>query len=86
MLIATMYTNVNVTSLYNSGTADLHVMLLIVIIMYKTFKYSHGKEKYYAAFSCGGIDGKLGGFTHMNSYARLVCIRGIKTTVIGLSR
>ena len=43
MLIATMYTNVNVTSLYNSGTADLHVMLLIEIIMYKTFKYSHGK-------------------------------------------
>ena len=41
-----MYTNVNVTSLYNSGTTDLHVMLLIVIMMYKTFKYSHGKEKY----------------------------------------
>ena len=41
---------------------------------------------YNAAFSCGGIDGKLGGLTPMNSYARLVCIRGIKTTVIGLSR
>ena len=39
-----------------------------------------------AAFKCGGIDGKLGGLTPMNSYARLVCIRGIKTTVIGLSR
>ena len=37
-----------------------------------------------AAFSCGGIDGKLGGLTPMNSYARLVCIRGIETTVIGL--
>ena len=48
MLIATMYINVSVTSLNNSGTAELHVMLLIVIIimMYKTFKYSHGKEKY----------------------------------------
>ena len=41
-----MYINVNVTSLNNSGTAELHVMLLIVIMMYKTFKYSHGKEKY----------------------------------------
>ena len=30
------------------------------------------------AFECGGIDGKLGGLTPMNSYARLVCIRGIK--------
>ena len=39
-----------------------------------------------AAFSCGGIDGKLGGLTPMNSYARLVCIRGIKITVIGLPR
>ena len=32
MLIATMYINVNVISLNNSGTAELHVMLLIVII------------------------------------------------------
>ena len=33
MLIATMYNiNVNVISLNNSGTAELHVMLLIVII------------------------------------------------------
>ena len=32
MLIATMYINVNVTSLNNSGTAELHEMLLIVII------------------------------------------------------
>ena len=40
----------------------------------------------YAAFSCCGIDGKLGGLTPMNSYARLVCIRGITTTVIGLPR
>ena len=38
-----------------------------------------------AAFTCGGIDGKLGGLTPMNSYARLVCIRGIKTNVIGIS-
>ena len=30
------------------------------------------------AFMCGRIDGKLGGLTPMNSYARLVCIRGIK--------
>ena len=30
------------------------------------------------AFECGGIDGKLRGLTPMNSYARLVCIRGIK--------
>ena len=37
-----------------------------------------------AAFSWCGIDGKLGGLTPMNSYARLVCIRGIKTTVIGI--
>ena len=39
----------------------------------------------YGAFECGGIDGKLGGLTPMNSYARLDCIRGIKTTVIGLA-
>ena len=26
----------------------------------------------------GGIDGKLGGLTPMNSYAPFVCIRGIK--------
>ena len=32
MLIATMYIHVNVTSLNNSGTAELHVMLLIVIL------------------------------------------------------
>ena len=44
----------------------------------------HLPALYNAAFSCGGIDGKLGGLTPMNSYARLVCIRGIKTTVIGL--
>ena len=31
-LIPTMYINVNVTSLNNSGTAGLHVMLLVVII------------------------------------------------------
>ena len=30
--LPTMYINVNVTSLNNSGTAGLHVMLLIVII------------------------------------------------------
>ena len=30
------------------------------------------------AFECGGIDGKLGGLTPMNSYAPFVCIRGIK--------
>ena len=29
----------------------------------------------YGAFACGGIDGKLGGLTPMNSYPRLVCIR-----------
>ena len=34
------------------------------------------------AFECGGIDGKLGGLTPMNSYARLVCIRDIKITVL----
>ena len=32
MLIAAMYINVNVISLNNSSTAELHVMLLIVII------------------------------------------------------
>ena len=32
MLIATMYINVNVFRLNNSGRAELHVMLLIVII------------------------------------------------------
>ena len=31
-VLATTYINVNVTSLNNSGTAGLHVMLLIVII------------------------------------------------------
>ena len=44
-----MYINVNVTSLNNSGTAGLHVMLFSIDsnnMMYKTFKYSHGKEKY----------------------------------------
>ena len=38
------------------------------------------------AFECGGIDGKLGGLTPMNSYPRLVCIRGIKITVLSRSR
>ena len=38
------------------------------------------------AFACGGIDGKLGGLTPMNSYPRLVCIRGIKITVLSHSR
>ena len=32
MLIATMYINVNVTSVNNCGPAELHVMILIVII------------------------------------------------------
>ena len=50
MLIATMYINVNVTSLNNSGTAELGPSTCDDIdsnnMMYKTFKYSHGKEKY----------------------------------------
>ena len=32
----------------------------------------------YGAFEWGGIDGKLGGLTPVNSYASFVCIRGIK--------
>ena len=38
------------------------------------------------AFECGGIDGKLGGLTLMNSYPRLVCIHGIKITVLSRLR
>ena len=45
-------------------------------------RVTHENQNANAAFSCGGIDGKLGGLTPMNSYARL---RGIKTTAIGLS-
>ena len=40
----------------------------------------------YGAFECGGIDGKLGGLTPMNSYPRLVCIHGIKITVLSRLR
>ena len=50
----------------------------------KSWMFVDARPKSNAAFSCGGIDGKLGGLTPMNSYVRLVCIRGIKTAVIGL--
>ena len=60
------------------------VIRTIVVLRYYVIRTIVVLTQYNAAFSCGGIDGKLGGLIRMNSYARLVCIRGIKTTVIRL--
>ena len=50
-LIATMYINVNMTSLNNSGTAGLHVMLLIVIIWCIRLSNTHMEKKSILKFS-----------------------------------